>query len=191
VTHIDLDWRRRRCYVEPTDLPARSLWRGALPPESFELSQAQRSVLLGVTPDVEASQRASKVLAAHHGESSHRVLELGTVVAPRGDELWWRTWAGARGNASLAAALDHVVDIGGQPENHRLLLRTEVDPAELRAALDNMEGGELPRPVVAEEAVQGLEVPAWCCPAVSCTSSAPPTSQYWSLPGWPSPPAAH
>jgi len=28
-------------------------------------------------------------------------------------------------NASLAAALDHVADIGGQPENHRLLLRTE------------------------------------------------------------------
>jgi len=32
-----------------------------------------------------------------------------------------------------------------------------VDPAELRAALDNMEGGELPPPVVAEEAVQGLK----------------------------------
>jgi len=101
---------------------------------------------LGVTPDVEVSQRASKVLEAHREESSHRVWELGTVVAPRGDELWWWTWAGGSGNASLAAALDHVVDIGGQPENHRLLPRTEVDPAELRAALDNMEGGELPRP---------------------------------------------
>jgi ATP-dependent helicase Lhr and Lhr-like helicase len=90
VTHID--WRRRRCYVEPADLPARSLWQGALPPESFELSQAQRSVLLGVTPDVEVSPRASKVPTAHREESSHRVWELGTVVAPRGDELWW--WTG-------------------------------------------------------------------------------------------------
>jgi len=47
---------------------------------------------LGVTPDVEVSQRAWKVLAAHHEESSHRVWELGTVAAPRGDELWWWTW---------------------------------------------------------------------------------------------------
>jgi hypothetical protein len=71
---------------------------------------------LGVTPDVEVSQRASKVLAAHREESRHRVWELGTVVAPRGDELWWFTWAGGRGNARLAAALDHIADIGGQPE---------------------------------------------------------------------------
>jgi hypothetical protein len=30
VTHID--WRRRRCYVEPTDLPARSPWQRAFHP---------------------------------------------------------------------------------------------------------------------------------------------------------------
>ena len=50
VTHID--WARRRCYVEPADLSARSFWQGALPPESLELSQARRSVLLGSTPNV-------------------------------------------------------------------------------------------------------------------------------------------
>src|SRR5262249_38786799 len=155
VTHID--WPRRRCYVEPADLPARSLWQGALPPESYELSQAQRAVLLGVTPKVELSQRASKALAALREESGHRVWESGTVVERHDDELWWWTWAGGRGNATLAAALDRVVDVDGRPDNHRLrLLRTEVDPGELRTALDDMTAAQLPPPAVAEQAVREL-----------------------------------
>jgi ATP-dependent Lhr-like helicase len=155
VTHID--WPRRRCYVEAADLPARSLWQGALPPEAFELSQAQRTVLLGTTPDVELSQRATKNLAALRDEAGHRVWEAGTVVERRDDEQWWWTWAGGRGNATLAAALDRVVDIEGRPENHRLRLRSEVQPAELRAAIDEMMASELPAPVVVEEAVRELK----------------------------------
>ena len=124
VTHVD--WSRQRCYIEPADLPARSLWQGALPPESRQLSQAQRSVLLGVTPDVELSQRAIKTLATLREESGHRVWESGTVVERQDDEQWWWTWAGGRGNATLAAALDRVVDVDGRPENHRLRLRIDV-----------------------------------------------------------------
>ncbi len=155
VTHID--WPRRRCYVEPADLPARSLWQGALPPDSYELSQAQRSVLMGVTPKVELSQRATKALAALRDESGHRVWEPGTVVERQDDELWWWTWAGGRGNATLAAALDRVVDIDGRPENHRLRLRTEVGPAELRTAIDDITDGELPPPVIGEQAARELK----------------------------------
>ncbi len=156
VTHID--WTRKRCYVEPTELPARSLWQGALPPDSWELSQAQRSVLLGGTPDVELSQRAVKTLATLREESGHRVWESGTVVERHDGEQWWWTWAGGRGNATLAAALDRVVDVEGRPENHRLRLRADVDRAELRAALDEMvAAGELPGPVVVEEAVRELK----------------------------------
>lgn len=155
VTHID--WPRRRCYVEPADLPARSLWQGALPPESYELSQAQRSVLLGDTPNVDLSQRAAKALAALREESGHRVWESGTIVERQDDELWWWTWAGSRGNATLAAALDRVVDIDGRPENHRLRLRIGVDPGELRAAIETMMAGSPPPPVVTEQAMRELK----------------------------------
>lgn len=155
VTHID--WNRHRCYVEPSDLPARSLWQGALPPESYELSQAQRSVLLGVTPDVELSKRAEKTLGTPREESSHQVWESGTVIERRDDELWWWTWAGGRGNATLAAALEHVVDADERPENHCLRLRAEVGRKEFRRALDDMMASELPPPIVAEEAVRGLK----------------------------------
>ncbi len=155
VTHID--WPRQRCYVEAADLPARSLWQGALPAESWELCQAQRSVLLGTTPDVELSQRAGKALGALREESGHRVRESGTVVERLDDEQWWWTWAGGRGNATLAAALDRVVDVEGRPENHRLRLRAGVDPAEFRAALDQAMAAELPEPVVLDDAVRGLK----------------------------------
>jgi len=156
VTHID--WTRQRCYVEPVDRPARSLWQGALPPDSYALSQAQRSVLLDMTPDVDLSQRGVKALAALREQSSHQVWESGTVVERQDDELWWWTWAGGRGNATLAAALEGVVDVDGRPDNHRLRLRTDVDPAELRAALDNMIAvDQLPGPFVVEEAVRDLK----------------------------------
>jgi len=155
VTHID--WGRQRCYVEAADLPARSLWQGALPAESWELCQAQRSVLLGATPDVELSQRAAKALGVLREESGHRVWESGTVVERLDDEQWWWTWAGGRGNATLAAALDRVVEVEGRPENHRLRLRADVGPAELRAALDQAMAEELPEPVVFDDAVRGLK----------------------------------
>lgn len=156
VTHVD--WTRQRCYVESSDRLARSLWQGALPPDSYALSQAQRAVLLGTTPTVELSQRATKTLAAMREESRHRMWESGTVVERQNDELWWWTWAGGRGNATLAAALDHVVDVDGRPDNHRLRLRTDVNPAELRAALDASTGtDEWPGPVVVEEAIRGLK----------------------------------
>ncbi len=49
------------------------------------------------------------------------------------DELWWWTGAGGRGNGTLAAALDRVVDVDdSRPDKHRLRLQAEVDPAELR-----------------------------------------------------------
>jgi ATP-dependent helicase Lhr and Lhr-like helicase len=155
VTHID--WPRRRCYVEPADVPARSLWQGSLPPESFELSQAQRAVLLGSTPDVALSQRASAALSQLRDESGHRVSEQGTVIERQDDEVWWWTWAGGRGNATLTAALEQVVDAEGRPENHRLRLRAEIEPIQIRAALDDLTNEELPSPNVSEEALDELK----------------------------------
>jgi ATP-dependent Lhr-like helicase len=155
VTHID--WARRRCYVEPADRPARSLWQGVLPPESYELSQAQRSVLLGSTPDVALSQRAQAELSKHRDEFGHQVWELGTVVERQDDELWWWTFAGGRANATLAAALEHLVDANGKPENHRLRLRTDVDRTALSAALYDVLDAVLPPPAVTDEAVAQLK----------------------------------
>jgi ATP-dependent Lhr-like helicase len=155
VTHID--WSHHRCYVDATDLPARSRWQGTLPPQSYRLSQAHRTVLLGVDPKVDLSRRAVAALASMREDASTRIWQDGTVVERRNDELWWWTWAGARANATLAAALPHIVEPGRRPGNHRLRLRQDASPDRLRAALDSLAGQQLPLPAITADAVEGLK----------------------------------
>ncbi len=59
VTYID--WRRKRCFVEPVDGGGKAKWSSAGfgPGASFEVSRAVREVLLGVDPPVKLTQRAS------------------------------------------------------------------------------------------------------------------------------------
>ncbi|WP_254550943.1 hypothetical protein [Catellatospora tritici] len=103
VNHID--WKHQRCYVEPSDHNARSLWSGTELPHSNPLSQAQRAVLLGTNPAVELSQRATATLTKLRDETGARAAADGTVIVDDGENRTWWTWAGGRGNANLAAAL--------------------------------------------------------------------------------------
>jgi ATP-dependent Lhr-like helicase len=49
VTYID--WKRRRCFVEPADSGGRARWTSmGLVGTSFELTRAMREVLLGSDP---------------------------------------------------------------------------------------------------------------------------------------------
>jgi ATP-dependent Lhr-like helicase len=155
VTHVD--WSHHSCYVGTTDLPGRSLWQGGQPPHSYRLSQAQRAVLLGADPDVHLSQRAVKVLASLREEADSRAWEVGTVVENLGGQLTWWTWAGARANATLAAALPDLVEVERRIDNHRLRLRSGTSPDQLRAALDDAAAGPLPHPLVTSDAVEGLK----------------------------------
>nr|WP_205864211.1 DEAD/DEAH box helicase [Planosporangium mesophilum] len=154
VTHID--WPHRRCFVEPTDIPGRSVWQGMTPPQSFELSRAQRDVLLGATPEVGLSKRATEALAKLRVEAGHRAWADGTVVESDGENIVWWTWAGERANATLAAALPDVVDPDCDLDDHCIRLRDDVSRDRLRAAIDRLED-ELPRPVVVDEALQQLK----------------------------------
>jgi ATP-dependent Lhr-like helicase len=164
VTYID--WPRRRCYVEPTDLPGRSLWQGILPPESYELSQAQRAVLLGATPPVDLSKRAQSALTKLREQWTHRVWDAGTVVERRDDEVRWWTFAGDRANATLAAALGSLVD-DSRPDGLCLRLRPDVDGTTLRAALSALAPADLPPPVIDDSAVHGLKFAEILPPALA------------------------
>jgi ATP-dependent Lhr-like helicase len=156
VTHID--WSRRRCYVDVSDLPGRSLWQGGLPPLSYRLAQSQRGVLLGADPEVDLSRRAAKALSGLRDGADGRVWESGTVVENRDSERWWWTWAGARANATLAAALPDLVEVSRRTDNHRLRLRPDTSAAQLRTALDQLAAAEaLPPPLITADAVEGLK----------------------------------
>lgn len=155
VTHID--WPRHRCYVEASELSGRSLWQGDLPPQSYRLSQAQREVLLGADPAVDLSQRAKTALSTLREDADGRAWDGGAVIARGAEHPTWWTWAGARANTTLAAALPDVVEIGRRIDNHRLHLRPDTTRDELRAALTAIADQPLPAPLVLPDAIDGLK----------------------------------
>lgn len=120
VTHID--WKRRRCYVEPVEARAVMRWKSDPAPLSFELCQAQRRVLLGADPRVTLSKRATEGLLDLREHRAHTVSERGLVVQRSGDDETWWTYAGSRANATLQAAFPGIVDPKQRLENHRLRL---------------------------------------------------------------------
>ncbi|MEJ3741683.1 DEAD/DEAH box helicase [Actinomycetes bacterium KLBMP 9797] len=154
VNHID--WQRRRCYVEASDHHARSAWTGSSQPHSFELSQAQREILLGADPDVNLSQRARATLATARAQAGHRVAK-GASVVEAGQELRWWTWAGGKGNATLVAAIPHLVDADERIDNHSIRLRSHTSRDDIRRAIDALEVGALPDPQITDEAVRELK----------------------------------
>jgi ATP-dependent Lhr-like helicase len=157
VTYID--WRRRRCFVEPADGGGRARWLtgGGWGGISFELAQAARQVLLGSDPPVRLTRRAAAELAVVRSERSHLVWPDGTVIwrSPGGDLEWW-TWAGFRTNATLVATLGEVTDSAQRFDDYRIRLREGLTPAEWRTlTADAPERLCLPEP--SEKALVGLK----------------------------------
>lgn len=111
VTYVD--WKRRRAFVEPSDRGGLVKWMGMPQPLSFELADAIRRVVLGAVPtDVNLTKRAESKLLELRAEYADRVDETRCVVsAADGSRVRWWTWAGARANAVLVAAVSAV-----QPE---------------------------------------------------------------------------
>ncbi len=164
VTYID--WRRRRAYVEPSDRPGRSRWTGDGRAYSFELSDAIRRVLLGEDPaGVVLSERARRRLAAVRLAFEPRVSEDSTVVAPDGARLRWWTFAGAKANAVLTAAVGAVApDLLDEwsYSNLTVSLRSDATAPALAAALRAAKvdfGDDLARvvPEVSEQALKKLK----------------------------------
>ncbi|GAA0905318.1 DEAD/DEAH box helicase [Virgisporangium aurantiacum] len=134
VTYID--WRRRRCFVEPADSGGRARWTapaGAIVGTSHELTRAVREVLLGADPPVQMTRRAASRLATERDELSSTVHPGGTVILrDGGEDLRWWTWAGYRANATLAATLTEVIDPVQRYDDRQIRLRDNLTPSEWR-----------------------------------------------------------
>jgi ATP-dependent Lhr-like helicase len=157
VTYID--WRRRRCFVEPVDEGGRAKWNGFGPERirSFTLTRAAREVLLGTDPPVLLTRRAQAKLAEARQAHLDVVHPAGTVITRRGDDdvRWW-TWAGHRANATLAASLSSVVLRHRLVDDRFVRLRDDLTPQAWRAAVADAETG-LTLPEVDARAVRGLK----------------------------------
>ncbi|GAB7048209.1 DEAD/DEAH box helicase [Catenuloplanes indicus] len=157
VTYID--WRRRRCFVEPADGGGKARWTtGGWSGLGFELSRAMREVLLGANPPVKLTRRAIDRLAQVREDESPLVHPGGSVILRdnRGDDLQWWTWAGFRANATLAATLTEVVDPIQRFDDRHIRLRENVTPAEWRALIADA-SQRLCLPDVNKKALDGLK----------------------------------
>lgn len=106
-----IDWKRRRCYVEPAEGGGKARWlTPGVSGASFALSRAAREVLLGADPPVALTQRATRILREVREEHLDAVHPGGTAITRAGDDFRWWTWAGYRANATLAATLSHLTD---------------------------------------------------------------------------------
>jgi ATP-dependent Lhr-like helicase len=159
VTYID--WRRRRCFVEPADGGGKARWMtGGWAGLGFDLTRAMRDVLLGGDPPVQMTRRATDRLARERDERSSLVHPGGHVIMrdERGDLRWW-TWAGFRANATLAATLSEVVDPMQRFDDCQVRLRQDLTLAEWRE-LTNDARQRICLPEVNEKALDGLKFSA-------------------------------
>lgn len=159
VTYID--WRRRRCFVEPADGGGKARWMtGGLAGLGHELTRAMRDVLLGADPPVRLTGRAVDRLHRVRDERSSLVHPGGNVILrDRSGDLRWWTWAGYRANATLAATLSEVVDPVQRFDDCQIRLRADLTPADWRSlTADATE--RICLPDVDEKALEGLKFSA-------------------------------
>ena len=154
VTYID--WKRQRCYVEPSDASAKMRWMGDASPLSFALARAERDVLLGDDPTVTISKRATAALEEIRADHAIEVSPRGFVLVREKDDVHWWTWAGARANATLIAALPDIADDSQRPDNFRVRLRGIEAAERLSAALETVVWEDV-LPAVSTAAVAGLK----------------------------------
>ncbi|SCL20127.1 DEAD/DEAH box helicase [Micromonospora inyonensis] len=156
VTYVD--WRRRRCFVEPADGGGRARWTSSgWVGASFPVTRAMREVLLGADPPVVLTARARSRLAVERDEQAPLVHPGGSlVVRGRNGDLRWWTWAGLRANATLAASLGEVVDPAQRFDDHSVRLRENLLPGDWRSLVGDA-AQRLCLPEVGARALAGLK----------------------------------
>lgn len=157
VTNID--WQRRRCWVEPSDTRGRAKWSGVGGGLSADLAQGMRRVVLGYNPPgVSLTQRAQSQLAELRDELSGCVATNARVIRrdPSGD-LHWYTWAGSAANRTLQASLKGVADPRQRIGDRALRLLPNLSFREISDAIAN---AVLIAPEADQRATSGLKFAA-------------------------------
>jgi ATP-dependent Lhr-like helicase len=162
----NVDWPARVAYVVPTNEPGKSRWLGAGVPLGFPLCQMIARVLSAdAMPSGGLTQRAAKFLEETRHE--YQWLDpLRTAVRSKPDgTVEWSTFAGAKANACLVAALRD----GGLEARRFDNFSVTFGDASVAAVSDGVarvRSGEwaVQLPAVTDEALEGLKFSV-CLPA--------------------------
>jgi ATP-dependent Lhr-like helicase len=123
-----IDWKRRRCFVEPAEGGGRARWlTPGISGASFVLSRAVRDVLLGAAPPVRFTHRAETALEQARDRALDTVHPDGTIIARTDEDIRWWTWAGYRANATLKASLS-IADQAQRVDDYFIRLRSDLTP---------------------------------------------------------------
>lgn len=152
-----IDWKRRRCFVEPSELHGKARWfNTAYSGADFALTRACRDVLLGADPPVRLTKRAVRILAEARDATIDAVHPGGTVIIRKGDDIRWWTWAGFRANATLASTLSGLADEKQRFEDEWVRLRSDLTSDMWRTGVSDIVD-RLCLPSVDERALRGLK----------------------------------
>ncbi|WP_308207745.1 helicase-related protein [Actinomadura madurae] len=152
-----IDWKRRRCYVEPSDRPGKARWYGtAFTGSSFALTRACRDVLLGADPPVTMTERAVRYLAKTREAATSTVHLGGTVITRDADDVRWWNWVGYRANAVLTATLSGLTDEKQRFEDEWVRLRPDLTRDMWKAGTADA-ADRLCLPDIDERALRGLK----------------------------------
>ncbi|MGN9811552.1 DEAD/DEAH box helicase [Micromonospora sp. BQ11] len=160
VTYID--WKRRRCFVEPAESGGKAMWMSGGSPQglSYRMVRAMRDVLLGDDPPVALTGRARTRLASVREDAEASVHPGGTLVTRDSDgEMRWWTWAGFRANATLIATLSEVADPTQRYDDAWIRLRPDAGREMMRLATSDARE-RICLPDVNEKALDGLKFSA-------------------------------
>jgi ATP-dependent Lhr-like helicase len=160
VTYVD--WKRRRCFVEPTGLPGRARWSSTGGGLSFDLTRAMRDVLLGAhLGRVSQTRRALAALAELRDQHSSHVIADRTVLERTPDsELYWWTWAGAAANRTLRALLDGLADSHHRVTDRSLRMRSDIGTGDLTAVTSLIDADGSVSVQLSEASLTGLKFSA-------------------------------
>ncbi|WP_406272333.1 DEAD/DEAH box helicase [Nocardia sp. NBC_00881] len=157
VTYVD--WRRRRCFVDPADGGGKARWMNSgMAGLGFELTRAMRDVLLGADPPTKLTKRAvGQLMGIRDSRSGFVDPDTNLIVRSNGgnDVRWW-TWAGYRTNATLAATLGGITDPLQRHGDQYIRLREDFNAISWTEAIADA-GTRLCLPDVSEKALVGLK----------------------------------
>ncbi|MFI7553052.1 DEAD/DEAH box helicase [Micromonospora sediminimaris] len=172
VTHVD--WKRRRCFVEPAEGGGKALWMTGGTPQglSYDMVRAMREVLLGADPPVRLTQRARNRLAQLRDEAASHVHPGGTmIVRDREGEIRWWTWAGFRANATLIATLGGLADPNQRYDDSAIRLRPDLERGMWRTGTADA-WNRVCLPEVTQKALAGLKFSATLPPHLAAATLA-------------------
>ncbi|MGW6415261.1 DEAD/DEAH box helicase [Streptomyces sp. NPDC055055] len=158
-----IDWGRKRVFVEPVESGGVAKWSGgSYVGLSHALTRAMREVLLGTDPPVSLTRRAEVCMQEWRAQEAPSMVHPGgTLVARKGNDVRWWTWAGYRANATLGATLGSIADPVQRPTDCYVRLREDLTHDMWRSALQAARSGPaLVLPEVDHRAVAGLKFAA-------------------------------